>query len=92
MDGIALPIMLLAAGIIALFLEAFIPSAGTLTVAGFLCFVASVWTAFANEGPTTGAVFFLLALILVPATLITAFSLLPKTPVGKIDKRALKEG
>ena len=83
MDGIALPIVLLAVGIVAFFLEAFIPSAGTITVVGLCCVVGAVATAFIYESTTTGIVFLFLAIILAPASLITAFSLLPKTPIGK---------
>ncbi len=83
MDGIALPIVLLAVGVVAFFLEAFIPSAGTITVVGLCCVVGAVATAFIYESPTTGMVFLLLAVILVPASLVAAFTLLPKTPIGK---------
>ena len=83
MDGIALPIVLLTVGVVAFFLEAFIPSAGTITVVGLCCVVGAVTTAFIHEGPTTGMVFLFLAVVLVPASLIAAFTLLPKTAIGK---------
>jgi membrane-bound serine protease (ClpP class) len=84
MDGIALPILLLVIGVIAFFLEAFIPSSGLITVIGLGCVIGSVATAFGvGEGSTTGLVFLALAVILAPASLIAAFTLLPKTPIGK---------
>ena len=83
MDGIALPITLLAIGVVAFFLEAFIPSAGTITVVGLCCVVGAVTTAFLYESPTTGIVFLFLAIVLVPASLVVAFTLLPKTPIGR---------
>ena len=83
MDGITLPIVLLAVGIVAFFLEAFVPSAGAITVVGLACTVGAIATAFVYGGPVTGMVFLLLAVVLVPASLVAAFTLLPKTAIGK---------
>jgi membrane-bound serine protease (ClpP class) len=84
MDGIAIPIVLLSAGIVAFFLEAFIPSVGSLTIAGACCVLGAIVTGFMHgEDPTTGFIFLFLAIVLVPATLVTAFTLLPKTSIGR---------
>jgi len=83
MEGIGLPIVLLVVGVVAFFLEAFIPSGGAITVVGLGCVVGAVVTAFMNQGGLTGTIFLALAVILVPASLIAAFTLLPRTAIGK---------
>lgn len=82
MEGIALPTVLLIVGVVAFFLEAFIPSGGAITVVGLGCVVGAVVTAF-NQSGLTGSVFLALAAVLVPLSLIAAFTLLPKTAIGK---------
>jgi len=82
MEGIGLPIVLLVVGVVAFFLEAFIPSGGAITVVGLGCVVGAVITAF-NHGGLTGAAFLALAVVLVPVSLIAAFTLLPRTAIGK---------
>ncbi|MFH1730682.1 MAG: NfeD family protein [Planctomycetota bacterium] len=83
MEGIGLPIVLLLVGVIAFFLEAFIPSGGAITVVGLGCVVGAIVTAFTNQGALTGTVFLALATVLVPVSLIAAFALLPRTAIGK---------
>lgn len=83
MEGIGLPIVLLVVGVVAFFLEAFIPSGGAITVVGLGCVVGAVVTAFMNQGGLTGTIFLALAVILVPVSLIAAFTMLPRTAIGK---------
>ena len=83
MEGIALPILLLAIGVVAFFLEAFVPSAGAITIVGLACVVGAVTTAFVSHGAATGMVFLILAVVLVPSGLIAAFMLLPRTAIGR---------
>ncbi len=83
MDGIALPIILLVVGTLALFLEAFIPSAGLLTVVGIASVSGAVVLAFAKHGETVGVVFLALSVVLVPTSLITAFTLFRKSRMGR---------
>jgi len=83
MDGIALPIILLAIGVAAFFLEVFVPSGGLISVVGIAAIIGSVYMAFANHGSTTGTVFLGLAAILSPAVLVAGFYLLPRTAIGR---------
>jgi len=82
MEGFLLPIGLLLLGIVALFVEAFVPSAGMITVIGLCSVVGAVVLAF-NLGNQAGVIFLGLSIVLVPASLILAFSLLPKSRWGK---------
>ena len=83
MEGIMLPVVLLGVGAAAFFLEAFVPSGGLISVVGTLCVIAAVVLAFTKHGASTGVVFFGVSIVLVPACLIAAFMLLPRTPLGK---------
>ena len=83
MDGSSIPLLLLAVGIVAFFLEAFIPSGGIISVFASGCVIAAIAVAFVRGGPTTGVIFVCAAVILVPVALVSAFLLLPKTPIGR---------
>jgi membrane-bound serine protease (ClpP class) len=83
MDEIILPVILMAVGLVAFFLEVFVPSGGVITIFGLGAVGAAVWLAFTRAGSTTGVVFLGVALILVPASLIGAIALLPRTRWGR---------
>lgn len=83
MEGITLAIVLLVLGMAAIFLEAFIPSGGLISVGAVASLIAAVVVAFTQSGATSGVVFLILALLLSPVCLVLAFMLLPKTPIGK---------
>lgn len=80
---ITVPIVLLALGVVAFFLEAFVPSGGVITVVGLGCVGVAVGIAFSQSGAETGIIFLGIAIVLVPTALIAAFMLLPRTPIGK---------
>jgi membrane-bound serine protease (ClpP class) len=82
MEGILLPIILLVVGAIAFFLEPFIPSYGLITITGAVCLIIAIVLAFKIDA-NTGTVFLVLSVILVPVCLVTAFVLLPRTPMGR---------
>jgi membrane-bound serine protease (ClpP class) len=83
MDGIILPAVLLTIGALAFFLEAFVPSGGLISVVGIACSCAALGFAFVNGGPNVGLVFLVITVVVVPASLISAFMLLPKTRFGR---------
>jgi membrane-bound serine protease (ClpP class) len=83
MDGILLPAILLLVGALAFFLEAFVPSGGLITVAGIGCTCAALGLAFYDGGATVGLVFLIITIIIVPASLVSAFVLLPRTALGQ---------
>ena len=83
MEGILLPLVLLLLGAAAFFLEVFIPSGGLISVVALGCVIAAVALAFAKAGTITGVVFLGVSIVLIPACLVAAFVLLPKTPMGK---------
>jgi membrane-bound ClpP family serine protease len=77
-----LAVILLAAGLIVLFLELFIPSAGTLFAISMVCLVSSVVVAF-YVAPAVGVAF--LAVDLVLAIVLPSFALRiwRNTPFGR---------
>lgn len=79
-------ILLLIAGIGILGAEVFIPSGGLLGITTFFTLLISVvfaYRAWWNSSPALFWLFVVALLVLVPATLVTAFSILPHTSVGK---------
>jgi len=85
MPDIFLPAVLLVVAAALFFAEAFIPSSGMITAMGIACAVAAVWIAFARnpDQPSVGMGFLIASIILLPACLIGAFMLLPKTALGR---------
>jgi len=83
MDGIVLPVALLALAVVTFFMEAFVPSGGLITVIGLCCVGGAIAFAFSLGGTNTGVVFVGISIVLVPASLISAFALLRKTPLGR---------
>lgn len=79
-------ILLLLVGIAILAAEVFIPSGGMLFLTTAVVLGASVWFAYAawwNSNPEAFWIFCGFLLMAVPASLIAAFSLLPRTKFGK---------
>ena len=83
MESILVPIALLAVGVAALFIEAFVPSHGAITLVGLASVAGSVALAFLKHETVVGVIFLILALFLAPASLIAAFSIFPRTRLGK---------
>ncbi|HET6204289.1 MAG TPA: NfeD family protein [Planctomycetota bacterium] len=76
------PIGLLLLGLGLLVAEVFFPSLGALAILSALSVLASVVFAF-KEGPEAGWWFLGIAVLLVPATLLFAYRIFPRTPFGR---------
>ncbi len=77
------PAVLLAAGIVLIFLEVFIPSGGVLSVLATVAIVASIAVAF-SESAVTGALTLIGASFFVPLVIALAIKWWPHTPVGRM--------
>jgi membrane-bound ClpP family serine protease len=76
--------------------EVFVPSGGLIGLASMICLAAGVWIFF-GKGVVFGWIGVLVALIMVPAVLIAAYKIFPKTRFGKAvslepEKRQPGEG
>jgi membrane-bound serine protease (ClpP class) len=76
------PTVLLIAGLLLLFLETFVPSAGVLPLLCLGVFGASLWSAF-SISLFTGLVFLTIDLALLPVAILTAASIWPHTPIAR---------
>jgi membrane-bound ClpP family serine protease len=86
MDYGQLAVVLLFAGLGILVLEVFVPSGGVLAIITTitLCLsLACAYAAWAERYPTLWWGFCGLLVLLIPATLIGAFYVLPRTPMGR---------
>lgn len=78
------PLLLLAIGLILLVTEAFIPSGGLIGLLALGCLGVSLYQAFTvPEAPYLGWKFLAAELILIPAAMVLAIQLWPKTPLAK---------
>jgi len=75
---IVMAVGLVVAALVLMFLEGFVPSGGLLSLAAISCAVGSVVVAF-GIGPTTGVVFLVAAVLLLPVALLFAMRLLGRT-------------
>ena len=78
----AIPIILLIAGIVLAMMEVLLPSGGVLGILATAAIIGSIIMAF-GQSSTTGVVFLAMAGVLVPMVIIIGFKVFPKTPVGK---------
>ena len=76
-------LLLLAAGLVLLVLEFFIPSGGSLAVMCALTFLGAIVVGF-MAGPLTGATILVLEAIIVPAAVGAAVKWWPETPIGRL--------
>lgn len=76
-------VVLMLAGMMLIVLEIFIPSGGIIGLLSFGCVTASIGLAFFHYGSDAGFASILLALLTVPAVVVAALKLLPKTPMGR---------
>jgi membrane-bound ClpP family serine protease len=86
MDYGLLAVVLLFAGLGVLVLEVFVPSGGVLAIITSitLCLsLACAYAAWAENYPIVWWGFCGLLVLLIPTTLISAFYVLPRTPIGK---------
>lgn len=82
LDPLAWSILLMLVGCVVLVLEVFIPSGGILAILSAAAFVGAILLAF-QRGPITGFAFVSTTVIVVPALLVLAFKVWPKTRIGK---------
>lgn len=76
------PIACLAAGLLLLVVEVFVPSGGVIGFLSLGLLGVAIWQAF-DISTGTGAVFLAVLTLLLPATLALAIRIWPKTPLGK---------
>jgi membrane-bound serine protease (ClpP class) len=80
--SLALPVLLLAAGVLFVFAEIFFVSFGILAVLAAASFIGACVSAFAIS-TTTGIWFLIAVALLAPAATLLAFHLFPRSPFGK---------
>jgi len=78
-----LAIGLAAAGIVAIILEVFVPSAGIIGIAGVGSIIASVVIAYQRLGSLVGSIYLAVVLVLVPVFIVLYFRFFPRSPVGR---------
>jgi membrane-bound serine protease (ClpP class) len=74
---------LAAIGLAALIVELFVPAGGIIGLVGLGSIVAAIVKAFNDFGTTTGSIFLIGSLIIVPALFILYFSYFPRTFMGR---------
>jgi len=74
---------LLGAGILAIYLEIFVPAAGLIGLAGGGMIVAGVVLGYAYHDPLTGSIVLFVSLVLTPTAIFLGLKAFPNTPVGK---------
>jgi len=78
------PLLLLMVGLILLVTEAFIPSGGLIGLLALGCLGVSLYQAFnVPDAPYLGWKFLVAELLLIPAAMVLAVQLWPKTPLAK---------
>ena len=78
-----LAIGLAAAGVLAIILEVFIPSAGIIGIAGLGSIIASIVIAYQRLGNLIGSIYLAVVLVLVPVFIVLYFRFFPRSPVGR---------
>jgi membrane-bound serine protease (ClpP class) len=78
-----LPIGLAAAGIVAIIVEAFLPTAGLLGIAGLGSIIASIVTVYRRFGSLAGSLYLAAVAVLTPVLLVLYFKLFPRSPIGR---------
>ena len=78
-----LAIGLAAAGVLAIILEVFVPSAGIIGIAGLGSIIASIVIAYQRLGNLIGSIYLALVLILVPVFIVLYFRFFPRSPIGR---------
>jgi membrane-bound ClpP family serine protease len=78
------PLLLLAFGLILLITEAFLPSGGLIGLLAAGCLILSLYQAFTvPEAPSLGWKFLVAELVLIPAAMVVAIQLWPRTPLAR---------
>jgi membrane-bound ClpP family serine protease len=76
------PVACLAAGLILLIVEVFVPSGGMIGFLALGLLGVSLWQAFALS-MFTGTMFLVALAVMLPITLVVAVNLWPRTPLGR---------
>lgn len=74
---------LIAIGIVAIYVEIFVPAAGLIGLAGGGMIVAGVVLGYAHHDIMTGTIVLFTALIATPTAVVLGLKVFPKTPVGR---------
>lgn len=82
MNAYIWPTLLLAAALLMVFLEVFIPSLGLIPLMAAGLLLASLWSAF-GVSAYTGLIFILIDLALMPIVIMIAASIWPHTPIAR---------
>ncbi|MFN4258090.1 MAG: serine protease [Gemmataceae bacterium] len=83
MYDLTLAYVLIAAGLVLLLAEVFIPSGGLITVAAIALIAIGVILAFSHGGLYSGLVTLIVVFLLAPAVEVFALYIWPLTPLGK---------
>lgn len=75
--------VLLAAGILAIYVEIFVPAAGLIGLAGGGMIVAGVVLGYVNHDPLSGSIVLFTSLVVTPIAIVVGLKAFPKTPVGR---------
>ena len=82
MEWVVFPLFLLMACAVLLVAEVFVPSAGILTVLAIACGLGGI-SLFFQHSLVAGWIGIGIAVVLIPAVLVIAYKVFPKTPFGK---------
>jgi membrane-bound serine protease (ClpP class) len=74
---------LIAVGLVAIFIEIFVPAAGLIGLAGGGMIVAAVVLGFVEHDAATGSIVLITALLVTPTAVVIGLRLFPRTPVGR---------
>ena len=77
------PFALIGVGILAIFIEIFVPAAGLIGLGGGGMIVAGVVLGYVYHDPMTGTIVLFTALIVTPTALVLGLKVFPKTPMGR---------
>lgn len=74
---------LLAGGILAIYLEIFVPAGGLIGLAGAGMTIAGVVLGYVHHDPVTGTIVLFTALVATPTAMVLGLKAFPHTPMGK---------
>ncbi|MFW6291947.1 MAG: NfeD family protein [Spirochaetota bacterium] len=83
MTPLWLSFALLGAGILAIYLEIFVPAAGLIGLGGGGMIVAGVVLGYVYHDPLTGSIVLIVSLVLTPTAVFLGLKAFPNTPMGK---------
>jgi membrane-bound serine protease (ClpP class) len=74
---------LIVVGLMALFIEVFVPAGGLIGIAGIGCYIAGIVLTFRNFNPTTGFIMLAVSVVAAPIFFALAFRAFPRTFMGR---------